>query len=45
MDTEFAIAEIKDLKDIVEIYNWAILNTTATFDIELKTVDSHLFWF
>lgn len=45
MDTDFTIAEIKDLKDIVDIYNWAILNTTATFDIELKTVESHLSWF
>ncbi|OCL26389.1 GCN5 family acetyltransferase [Orenia metallireducens] len=38
-------AEIKDLGRITEIYNDAILNTTATFDIEIKTVDSRREWF
>lgn len=37
--TEFDIAAITD------IYNDAILNTTATFDTEVKTVEERLIWF
>jgi L-amino acid N-acyltransferase len=33
-----------DIVDITDIYNDAILNTTATFDTELKTVEERLIW-
>lgn len=38
-------AELADLPAITEIYNEAILTTTATFDTEPKTVDERLDWF
>lgn len=38
-------AELDDLPAITEIYNEAILTTTATFDTEPKTVDERLPWF
>ncbi|MFW6287235.1 MAG: N-acetyltransferase family protein [bacterium] len=38
-------AELKDLGEITEIYNQAILNTVATFDTEPKTIESRLEWF
>ena len=34
-----------DLPAILDIYNEAILNTTATFDIEPKTLDERRRWF
>ncbi|MDB2618149.1 GNAT family N-acetyltransferase [Alphaproteobacteria bacterium] len=39
------IATKKDLNRIVEIYNWAIENTSATFDTDIKTIQSQLGWF
>ena len=47
MDIELQIdnATKKDLNRIVEIYNWAIEKTSATFDIDSKTVQSQLDWF
>ncbi|MGD1118173.1 MAG: N-acetyltransferase family protein [Dehalococcoidales bacterium] len=38
-------AEIKDLRAIVEIYNQAVLHTTATFDTATKTVEEQRVWF
>jgi phosphinothricin acetyltransferase len=38
-------AEISDIKDITAIYNWAILNTVATFDNEIKSIDEQKSWF
>jgi phosphinothricin acetyltransferase len=38
-------AEIKDIKAITEIYNEAVLNTTATFDTDPKTVEQQKAWF
>ena len=35
----------KDIEAITDIYNDAILTTTATFDTEPKTVESRLEWF
>jgi len=35
----------KDLEAIVAIYNYAIINTTATFDTRPKTVKSQEKWF
>jgi phosphinothricin acetyltransferase len=37
-------AELADAAAIAEIYNEAILTTTATFDIELKSVDERTQW-
>jgi L-amino acid N-acyltransferase len=38
-------AEIRDLRTIVEIYNQAVLHTTATFDTATKTVEEQRVWF
>jgi phosphinothricin acetyltransferase len=38
-------AQNEDLEDITEIYNYAILKTTATFDTEPKTVEQQRPWF
>ena len=38
-------AELDDLDGITEIYNDAILNTTATFDTKPKTMDQQGEWF
>jgi phosphinothricin acetyltransferase len=38
-------AEIADLPVITEIYNEAVLTTTATFDTEPKTIDERKPWF
>jgi L-amino acid N-acyltransferase YncA len=38
-------AEERDLPSITEIYNDAVLTTTATFDLEPKTVAERLPWF
>lgn len=38
-------ARIRDLKDITEIYNKAILETVATFDSEVKTIEEQKQWF
>lgn len=38
-------AREEDLPDITRIYNNAILNTTATFDTEPKTIEDRAEWF
>jgi phosphinothricin acetyltransferase len=38
-------AELKDLGEITEIYNYAILKTVATFDTEVKSLDQQKKWF
>ncbi len=38
-------AEIKDITALMDIYNDAILNTTATFDTEVKDYANRLAWF
>lgn len=38
-------AAIDDLAEITEIYNEAILNTTATFDTQPKTLAEQKIWF
>lgn len=38
-------AEIKDIPVLMEIYNDAILHTTATFDTETKDYENRLAWF
>jgi L-amino acid N-acyltransferase len=42
---EIRTAEPGDLEAITEIYNEAILTTTATFDVEPKTVAERQDWF
>lgn len=38
-------AELKDIPELMEIYNEAILNTTATFDTEVKDYENRAAWF
>jgi L-amino acid N-acyltransferase YncA len=38
-------ATIEDIEGITEIYNEAILNTTATFDTQPKTLEEQKTWF
>lgn len=38
-------AKLKDLEQITAIYNEAVLSTTATFDIEEKTIGERKIWF
>lgn len=38
-------ADIKDIKDITDIYNQAILQSNSTFDIEPKTIKDRKNWF
>ena len=38
-------AEIKDLPALLEIYNYEVLNGTATFDTEPKTLAQREEWF
>lgn len=38
-------AELKDIPALMDIYNDAILHTTATFDTEMKDYDNRLEWF
>lgn len=45
IEIEIDIATKQDLNRIVEIYNWAIENTSATFDTDRKTTQSQLGWF
>lgn len=44
MSTTFDFATVDDVKEILPIYNDAILHTTATFDTKIKTVDEMLEW-
>lgn len=39
------LAQSGDLETIVDIYNEAILETVATFDTEIKTIESQQEWF
>jgi phosphinothricin acetyltransferase len=38
-------AELVDIPFITEVYNDAVLNTTATFDTEIKTIENRSEWF
>jgi L-amino acid N-acyltransferase YncA len=38
-------ARLEDLPRLTEIYNYAVLNTTATFDLEARTVEDRRTWF
>lgn len=39
------IAQEKDIPELMEIYNHAILNSSATFDIQVKDYEDRLEWF
>ena len=41
---EFRKAVIGDIYSIAEIYNEAVLNTAATFDTEVKTIENRTKW-
>jgi|TARA_B100001093_G_scaffold511835_1_gene580588 phosphinothricin acetyltransferase len=45
IEIQIDIATKQNLNRIVEIYNWAIENTSATFDTDRKTIQSQLGWF
>ena len=45
IEIEIDIATKQDLNRIVEIYNWAIENSSATFDTDSKTIQSQFGWF
>ena len=38
-------AAISDVEDLARIYNWAVANTTASFDINRQTIENRLEWF
>lgn len=38
-------ATVHDVRIITDIYNHAVINTTATFDTEIKTYEDRLKWF
>ncbi|PYG89018.1 phosphinothricin acetyltransferase [Ruminiclostridium sufflavum DSM 19573] len=38
-------AKVSDLSRITEIYNWAVENTTASFDINSQTLEQRAEWF
>lgn len=42
---QIRVANENDLKKITEIYNWAVQNTVATFDLENRTEEKAKEWF
>ena len=38
-------ATLNDIKIITDIYNEAVLNTNATFDTEIKSIENRIEWF
>ncbi|RLL43642.1 N-acetyltransferase family protein [Oceanobacillus piezotolerans] len=38
-------AVFEDLQELVDIYNYAIINLTATFDLEPQTIEERKKWF
>lgn len=45
MGSLIRIAKEADLERITEIYNWAVENTTASFDINPQTLEQRASWF
>jgi len=43
--TSYRPATLEDQSAILDIYNEAVLNTTATFDTEERTMEKQLLWF
>src|SRR5208283_5959577 len=44
-ETRIRTAECRDLARITEIYNYYVLNTPVTFDVEPYTVEGREAWF
>jgi len=44
METYIRKAEKSDLLRITDIYNWAVENTTASFDINSQTIEQRAVW-
>lgn len=42
---EIRLARLDDLETIIQIYNHAVLNSTATFDTEVKSKTESVQWF
>lgn len=38
-------ARVEDLPAMLDIYNWAVVNSTATFDLEVQTLEQRMEWF
>lgn len=38
-------AELRDLPELLEIYNYEVVNGTATFDLQPKTLEERRVWF
>ncbi len=45
LDVKIRTAEIGDLESVTEIYNEAVLTTTATFDVDPKTHADRVEWY
>jgi len=45
LEAQIRLAERKDLKRLNEIYNWAVVHTVATFDLEERSVAQNEQWF
>ncbi|MBC7412125.1 MAG: N-acetyltransferase [Bacteroidia bacterium] len=45
MGVKIRKATVKDVEQIMDIYNWAIETTTGTFDTENKTYENRVAWF
>lgn len=47
MENNFTLrkADLNDLERINEIYNWAIINTVATFDLDKRSLQAARNWF
>lgn len=41
----FRNAEVRDLPTLLKIYNWAVENTTASFDLSAQTLEQRTEWF
>ena len=44
LDARIRLAERKDLQRLNDIYNWAVLNTVATFDLEERSGEQNERW-
>lgn len=45
MKVDIRIAELSDLPEITDIYNYEVLNGVATFDVVAKSVEERKEWF
>ncbi|TGE32348.1 GNAT family N-acetyltransferase [Desulfosporosinus sp. Sb-LF] len=45
LEKRIRLAERRDLQRLNEIYNWAVLNTVATFDLEERSSEQSEQWF